>query len=347
MFVLHEGKIVYANSRMEDLTQYSVSELTTDHSLWDDNLLYPEDKYKVNNLGKEISGKDKIRTQVRFIRKDDTIRWIEILASPTEYQGKHLCLVLAIDISGHKEAEAILKESETKLREANATKDKFFSIIAHDLKNPFNAIIGFTRLLLGSYESTDPGQHKKIIGNICEASENAFKLFHNLLDWSLTQTGRIENNPVYIDLALATKEVLSIFKSSSDAKKIKLVTDIPFDLKVYADAEMFKTILRNLVSNAIKYSSEESTIEIRAEENRKECIISVKDEGVGLSNEQKDRLFNLDYVPETKNGTANESGSGLGLILCREFVEMNSGKIWVESEPGTGSVFYISLPIEI
>ncbi|MCD4735927.1 MAG: tetratricopeptide repeat protein [Bacteroidales bacterium] len=347
MFVLHEGKIVYANSRMKDLTQYSASELTTNHSLWDDKLLHPEDRYKVNNLGTEISGKDKIRTQVRFIRKDSTIRWIEILASPTEYQGKNSYLILAIDISGHKEAEAILKESEAKLREANATKDKFFSIIAHDLKNPFNAIIGFARLLLESYESIDVEQHKKIIGNICEASENAFKLLHNLLDWSLTQTGRIENNPVYIDLTLATNEVLSIFKSSSEDKKITMVANIPFNLKVYADAEMFKTILRNLVSNAIKFSSEKGTIELRAEESQKECIISVKDEGVGMDKAQKDRLFNLDYLPETKNGTANESGSGLGLILCKEFIEMNRGKIWVESKPGNGSVFYISLPMEI
>jgi signal transduction histidine kinase len=224
-------------------------------------------------------------------------------------------------------------------------KDKFFSIIAHDLKNPFNAIVGFANLLYEAYDNFDDHQRKTFIKNICEASDSTFKLLQNLLEWSKTQTGKMEINPEKIDVEMAIRENIAVLKSAADNKKIKIKTSVPENSFVYADNNMVKAVIRNLISNAIKFTGFDGKIEISAKISGGNVEVCVADTGVGIKPADLLRLFRIADHFKTK-GTENEDGSGLGLILCKEFVEKNGGKIWVESKPGAGSKFKFTLPAD-
>jgi signal transduction histidine kinase len=283
-------------------------------------------------------------SQFKYIRKDGKVRWIETLGSIIDYNGNHAVLVVAVDITERKETESILIESEKQLQNVNAMKDKFFSIIAHDLKNPFNAIMGFSNLLFEAYDNFDEKQRKTFIKNICEASEGTYKLLQNLLEWSRTQTGNIDFNPVNVYLNPLIKENISIVKSAVDNKKMKISSSIPPRTRVFADENMIKTVVRNLLSNAIKFTKPGGEINISAVKNEESVEVCVSDTGVGVENKNLKRLFRIDDQYKTL-GTNEEQGSGLGLILCKEFVEKNGGQIWAESEYGIGSKFKFTLPV--
>jgi PAS domain S-box-containing protein len=345
MFIIQDGKLLFANKRMEELTQYTFDELADHGTDWMKKLVHPEDLPGIQDLlfGTEGSKTQQTRNETRFIRKDGRIRWIQMLGSQVDYRGKVANLVVAVDITPHKDAEKVLRNSEKKLREANATKDKFFSIIAHDLKNPFNAIIGFSNLLYESYDTFTEKQKKSFIKNICDASESTYKLLQNLLDWSRTQTGKIEFNPEVIDLSLITSENIAMLKSAADNKEIGLHSDVPFNTLVFADENMIKTVVRNLLSNAIKFTTRGGAIYIKAKEQKGYVEVSVADTGIGISPENQKKLFSIDEQLKTP-GTENEKGTGLGLILCKEFIEKNKGCLSLESVPGQGSVFRFTLP---
>lgn len=248
-----------------------------------------------------------------------------------------------VDVTESKQYEHTLKESEQKMRELNATKDKFFSLIAHDLKTPFNAIMGFSNLLYESYDSFDEEEKKEFIKNISEASDSTFKLLQNLLQWSRAQTGTIEMKPDLIDLSVIVNENLAVLKTHADNKRIKLQSHIDFGTTAYADANMITTVLRNFISNAIKFTYENGHIQVLAEKKKHELVVTVRDDGIGIDKENIDKVFRIDKQFK-KEGTASEQGTGLGLILCKEFIECNNGKIWVESDSGKGSDFKFSLP---
>lgn len=345
MFIIQDGKLLFANKRMEELTQYSFDELADHGSDWMKKLVHPEDLPGIKDLlsGTEGSKTQQARNETRFTRKDGRIRWIQMLGSQVDYRGKVAELVVAVDITPHKDAEKVLRNSEKKLQEANATKDKFFSIIAHDLKNPFNAIIGFSNLLYESYDTFTEKQKKSFIKNICDASESTYKLLQNLLDWSRTQTGKIEFHPEVIDLSLITSENIAMLKSAADNKEIGLHSDVPFNTLVFADENMIKTVVRNLLSNAIKFTSRGGAIHINAKEQKNHVEVSVTDTGIGISPENQKKLFSIDEQLKTP-GTENEKGTGLGLILCKEFIEKNKGCLSLESLPGQGSEFRFTLP---
>lgn len=236
-----------------------------------------------------------------------------------------------------------LNRTKEKLREANATKDKFFSIIAHDLKNPFNAVLGLTNLLIDQYDSFDDDKKKSLIQDICQSSEQGYKLLENLLDWSRMQTGKVEWRPDEIDLYTYTFENISFLKSNADNKKIKLLSSINKGVTVYADPNMVTMIIRNLLSNAIKFTKENGEVRISSESIGSYEEITVTDTGVGIKEDNTKKLFRIDIHHSTL-GTLKEVGTGLGLILCKEFAERNGGKIWVESEFGKGSDFKFTLP---
>ncbi len=238
-----------------------------------------------------------------------------------------------------------LEESEKALKELNAMKDKFFSIIAHDLKNPFNSILGLSSLLNEAYDNFPEKQRKAFIKNICEASENTFKLLQNLLEWSRTQTGQIEYNPRMLHLEPLVIDNIAILKSGFARKQIEVLADLDREIKAYADENMVKLVLRNLLANALKFTHPGGRVEVFAESRGPEAVITVKDNGVGLSEENLQKIFRIDFHLKTR-GTASESGSGLGLILCKEFIQKNRGRIWAISEPGRGSSFSFSLPAE-
>ncbi len=239
--------------------------------------------------------------------------------------------------------EQISKQNKA-LVESNAEKDKFFSIIAHDLTNPFNTILGFSDLLIDRVKEKDYDNIDEYAKIINQSSNSAMDLLRNLMDWSRAHTGRMEFKPGDIDLNELIRESESLFAGALLQKKIYLTLKLPEDTVVYADKNMIRTILRNLISNAIKFTHTNGRIVISVIKNKQEYLISVSDNGVGIPKKSLDNLFSIDQNKSTR-GTQDESGTGLGLILCKELIKKHNGRIWVESEPGRGSIFYFSLPI--
>lgn len=250
---------------------------------------------------------------------------------------------IMLDITDRKKVEDRIIRSEKQLRKANATKDKFFSIIAHDLKNPFNAILGFSGLLHSDYDKFSDEERRSIIGNLFHASENTARLLQNLLEWAKTQTGNIEFHPELLDLSAMANENISIFKTVAGRKMIQITSEIPEKTYAYGDKNMVSTIFRNLISNAIKFTPIHGKVEVKSSWTENGVEVCITDSGIGLKESDIAKLFNIDNHIQTP-GTANENGSGLGLILCREFVELNGGIIRVESIPEKGSSFYFTLP---
>ncbi len=236
-----------------------------------------------------------------------------------------------------------LKESELNLKELNATKDKFFSIIGHDLRNPLNALLGFSELISGNTRNYTMEEIRKYNKIINDSARNIHQLIENLLDWSRSQAGNIEFSPRYCDLLTVTSDIQKIFNIQIDKKNINIHNNIPDDMKVFADKNLLSTILRNLVSNAIKFTAPGGHVTLSANKSDGQVNISVADTGAGMTTEQIDNLFQLD-TNLTKSGTSEEKGTGLGLILCKEFVEIHKGIIRVDSEPDKGSVFTFTLP---
>ncbi|MBC35316.1 MAG: hypothetical protein CL663_04660 [Bacteroidetes bacterium] len=237
-----------------------------------------------------------------------------------------------------------VKQRTQQLSELNATKDKFFSIIAHDLKNPFNALMGFSSLLIDSFDDYNDEEKLDLIQTMSDASENAYKLLQNLLEWSRSQTGSIKWNPDTIKLDQISKDTFALLENAALNKKISLQNLVPKNAKAYADGNMITTVIRNLLSNSLKYTLSGGEVKLYSSVNDNEIELTVEDNGVGIRKEDIHKLFRIDINFST-NGTNSETGTGLGLILCKEFVEKNGGKIWVESEQGIGSKFKFTLPI--
>jgi two-component system, sensor histidine kinase and response regulator len=250
------------------------------------------------------------------------------------------------ELSARVRTHLALKRAQEDLLEANATKDKFFSIIAHDLKNPFNALIGLSKLLLNNYDSFGDVKRKDFVQMIHRSSEQGFKLLENLLDWSRMQTGKMEWQPLEIDLNIYAFENISLLNAAAENKNIRLSSLIARDTMVYADANMIRMVIRNLLSNAIKFTPEGGEVKIASRSSEGYEEVTVSDTGIGMSEEDIGKLFRID-VHHSSPGTADEQGTGLGLILCKEFVEKNGGKIWVKSEVGKGSEFNFSVPKEM
>lgn len=242
-----------------------------------------------------------------------------------------------------KQQKELIK-TNVKLSQLNATKDKYFSIIAHDLRNSFHVVLGFAELLLGKNLQLSEEKTNRYLQLIYSTSKNGNYLLENLLQWSRSQTGRMNFEPIKINLISLIEEVLKLFESDIINKKIKLNIDIDPELQVFADENMLKTIIRNLVSNAIKFTYEKGLLTLRSARHESDIEISVEDTGVGISQENQKLLFNVE-TNITTQGTEHEHGTGLGLLLCWEFIEKHNGKIWVESELGKGSKFKFTLPV--
>ncbi len=247
------------------------------------------------------------------------------------------------DITEKITAEQKLQAYSNELKELNATKDKFFSIIAHDLKNPFNGILGFSNLLGDDYDQLDDEERKLFITQIKNSAVTAYKLLENLLEWSRAQTGSLGWKPDSYDLSSIVNETILLLKENANGKNIRLVSMIPFNTLIYADINMVKTVLRNFIQNAIKFTNRNGEIKILSKEDGKFNIISVRDNGIGISDEIMKKIFKIDQKIVTE-GTDKERGTGLGLILCKEFVERNGGKIFIKSKVGEGTEISFTLP---
>lgn len=237
-----------------------------------------------------------------------------------------------------KVAHAKVQEQNTQLMDLNATKDKFFSIIGHDLKGPLNSLTSFSSLLINHTDSLTKDEIRMLAADLDKSLKNLFSLLENLLEWARSQTGNIDFNQQEFDLVSALHENKSLLQTQADNKQISLEVRAPESLPVTAHKPSINTVIRNLISNAIKFTPHGGTIVVEAGRKNGEPVVSVSDTGVGMSPDVLKKLFRLDAKHSTK-GTADEKGTGLGLILCKEFVEKNGGRIWVDSHEGQGSVF--------
>lgn len=240
-----------------------------------------------------------------------------------------------------------IEEQKKQLQELNATKDRFFSILAHDLINPFSSLDGLTSLLLENIDSYTPDKTKHLIEIMAQTTKQTCDLLQKLLQWSQTQSGRIENKPSKINLLETVINNFELLKNNIMEKQIDFTYTVSKNLFVYADNNMISTVLRNLISNAIKFTPLGGRINIstKLHENQNDFIqILVTDSGIGISRDNINKLFKIEENITTV-GTNNEKGTGLGLILCKELIEKIGGEIWVESEEGKGSTFFIKIPL--
>ncbi len=236
-----------------------------------------------------------------------------------------------------------LKEVNEQLTILNTTKDKFFSIIAHDLKNPFNSILGFSEMLYFKYEKLSEDKKHKYIEAIHLSSKKVFELLENLLQWARTQTKNIAFHPEEFELKEVVVSNIELMKELLEKKQIIINNNLPEDIKIYADQNMIKTVIRNLLSNSIKFT-EKGKITIDLSVNSDFCKVMISDTGIGIPDSELESIFEIGYSKSTP-GTHDESGTGLGLIICKEFVEKNGGSIGVESVIDKGSRFYFTLPL--
>lgn len=242
-----------------------------------------------------------------------------------------------------KEKNQLIEQSEQELRLLNASKNKFFSIIAHDLKNPLHTILGYSYLLNKDYDRFDEEARRKFALNIHQSTNNIFRLLQNLLEWSRSQTGRLNFSPAVVEYQRILDNSLSVLRSMADQKNIVIKAENDPELEIFADPLMIETVLRNLIGNAIKFTPEGGQIDVSAKRENGQILVSVSDTGIGITEEDTKNLFLIDSKVKRK-GTNNEDGTGLGLILCQEFVDKHDGKIWVESTLGKGSAFTFSIP---
>jgi signal transduction histidine kinase len=240
-----------------------------------------------------------------------------------------------------------LRRQSRELQELNATKDKFFSIIAHDLRGPLGSFMGLTQMLADKNQEFPEKVRAEMIALLSDNAQNTFNLLENLLQWSQMERGLIDFNPVILDLKHVVSESLKTAADTASGKQIRIVTDIQGNPEVFADTNMLQTVIRNLVSNAIKFTPKGGIVTISALPSLKNTILlSVKDTGIGMNAEMRKKLF-LIGANTKRPGTGGELSTGLGLLLCKEFVEKQGGELWVESTVNVGSVFYFTIPSPI
>ena len=310
--------------------------------------IHPDDVHFLDeNLAAIMMDKIPSSLELRLIQPDGTFKWIQNNISPVIEDDKLVKLKgVIIDITNRKQAELTLKKNEIRLHQLNADKDRFISILSHDLKNPFNNLLGLSEVLTEDIRKLDIDEIETLANQINKTARNTFNLLEDILTWVRAQQGEIPFKPQNLSFTDICKNILETLNLNAKAKNITincLTTDHQI---VFADNDMLKTVMRNLVSNAIKFTNKGGAININTKENPENVTISVSDNGIGIKPDDLKKLFNIsEFI--TTTGTAKETGTGLGLLLCKEFVEKHSGKIWVESVYGKGSEFKFTLPVSI
>jgi signal transduction histidine kinase len=279
--------------------------------------------------------------EVNISKSSDPPFYVQLTGIASE-DNSH-CLLNMIDITERKRAQDKLKEKEAILKKQNVDKDLFISILAHDLKSPFNSILGFLDLLSKNIRDYDIDKIESQVNILNESAQRVHNLLDSILIWAISQSGKIPSEPEKLNIGTISFEIIEMLKQFANTKRITINNSIPENVIVFADANMLKTVLRNLISNAIKFTNKGGSVDIALEKTDANVIITVSDTGVGLEPDVIDRLFCVSDMQTTK-GTENESGSGLGLLYCKNFIEKIGGTIWVESEKGKGSNFKFTLP---
>lgn len=290
----------------------------------------------------EGNADNELEIQTGSQRKFYQVRAFVIKATPKRNAGWTIILT---DITRRKETETILQENARALKEIDKNRNRFMAILAHDLRNPLHIMINLSDILVSKLPENTDNTVKKMAQNLYDTSYAITYLTENLLRWAQLIRSGIQFNPQTIKLEPLVKQEMSLLNPLFARKKLFCKIDIAPETEVYADAEMLRTIIRNLTTNAIKFSQECGNVEINASNRENAVQIEVKDYGVGIAEEEQKKLFQIDnYI--TEKGTKSEIGSGLGLVICKEFIDKHKGEIWVESKPQRGSSFIFTLPDE-
>lgn len=242
------------------------------------------------------------------------------------------------------ESEYRLKVRNEELTDVNSEKDRFFSIIAHDLRSPFSGLLGLLQMLNENDIEISDAERKELLGMLYDSTKNVYSLLENLLEWSRLQRGVINFNPETISISLIVSHVLNVIQTNASLKEISISSKIDSEVYGYADPQMLNTVLRNLLSNAVKFTKRGGKINISANANDTEIIICIEDSGIGIQKDNLENLFKLSNH-NYRLGTEGERSTGLGLLLCKELIGKNNGRIWAESKFGVGSQFYVALPV--
>ncbi|MCD4791887.1 MAG: PAS domain S-box protein [Bacteroidales bacterium] len=337
-----QGNFNWINDGFTRLYGYNLSEL---YNKFGSNLLEVSTYPKIKSIfNKCITEKVSVSYESSVFSKTGETIWIQTTITPILNEQNSVVKLIAIDsdISKLKEAENEILKQHDELKILNATKDKFFNIIAHDLRNPFNSLLGFSKLLLQNLKNRNFEKSYTFAEIIMNSSLKTFELLEKLLTWSRSQTGKIEIKPENLNIKKLIDNNIDLLKNSAKNKNITLSANLKNSTVVFADSNMVNTVLQNLITNAIKFSNQDDIITINAKETDECVLVSVSDTGVGISPENITKLFKVHENIITK-GTAKEPGTGLGLILCKEFIEKHKGKIWAESTLGKGTIFYFTL----
>ncbi|RKZ00257.1 MAG: hypothetical protein DRQ13_00800 [Ignavibacteriae bacterium] len=313
------------------------------------DITHPGDMDKSMNIKYEmLNGKSSGSRNVekRYLHKSGGTIWAIVTISLVKDSNTkpNYFIVQIQNITQRKKAEEQLACYAEELKITNQSKDKFFSIISHDLRSPFNALLGITEYLTQYYKDMNPDEVKDSVNNIYRSSKKLYSLIINLLEWSRLHTGRMEVEKISLNLKEAGKEAVNLFNENASAKKIDLINKISEDINVSADKYMIDTVLRNLIANSIKFTKPDGHIILSAKKVGNMTEVSVEDNGIGISKENQKKIFRIDTQYHI-DGTANEKGTGLGLILCKEFVEKNNGTIRIESKENEGSKFIFTVPL--
>jgi len=339
--VLHQnGFAIDVNESFLNLSGFSLEEIIGADLM---QIIVHPDYYQIvqQKMAEDYSG----TYEILALKKDGSAAPVELEARNVVIEGSKVRVVAVRDIAERIKARDIIQQQTNKLQKLNNDKDRFMQIMAHDLKNPFNLLIGFSGILLRNFRKYDEKGIEEKLHIISDISNKTYNLLEELLVWSKAQSGILPFEPVVLNLDVVCNDVISGLTQNALRKNIEVVCDNLSDKKVTADYNMLKTILRNLISNAIKFTHQNGRIVISAEPiDNQWIIITVTDNGMGIEKQNISKLFNINQNISTQ-GTDGENGTGLGLLLCKEFVDKHQGRIWAESELGKGAQFIFTMPI--
>lgn len=335
------GIVAAANTRSEYMFNREIEDLVGFHY----SILFPKERRDEYEKTFGLAIKTNEPTNGEFWIEDKNGQQIPVIISTSFINSNNKIYVMLIfhDIVKRKEAEALVELKNTELKQHITTKDKLFSIISHDLKNPLTGIVGFAEVVKDELPEDSDGQLIKFMDIIIRSADSMVYLINNLLHWSRIQQGAIQPKFNKIKIYDVAEREFELLFTAANNKKIDLINAIDFDTLAYGDGEMISTVIRNLVSNAIKFTPNEGSVTVSSSEDESLIKISIADTGVGMPKDVAEKLFQINNEIQ-RNGTAGEKGTGLGLVICKDFVEQNNGKIWVESTIDVGTTFYFTVP---
>ncbi len=342
VIVAQDGRLKFVNPKMLEISGYTKEELLSVPFI---DFVYPEDRSIVmGNYQKRLSsGHADLRYQFRILTKDSQIKWAEVSGATIEWEGRPATFNFLIDITERKITEQEINLKNEQLIRLNTEKDKLFSIIAHDLRGPFSSFMDYTEIMVEDLYDMSIQEIQEMAGEMKKSSYNLYNLLENLLEWSRVQSGITSYAHSVFELKPMIISSMELIVQAAAKKDINISFEIPEYLKVDADENMLKSILRNLASNAVKFTPRGGNIKLEANPQEQGFIeICVRDSGIGMNPGIVEKLFTLNKKI-SRNGTEGELSTGLGLLLCKDFVEKHGGRIWAESEEGKGSIFHFTI----